>query len=151
MQIYILFFSLSLLNTIRRGFFPVVIFSVWTLKASDAFDKYLKLTFNPAATFFYLHHQSTGGETFTMDEHSPAQMCSGCEAANRIDWILRSWFVPRQWFPLCAGQRPAQNPCGMCFITGDGNPGRKISQPCPACFDDHSLSFSTHGTTLAEA
>lgn len=57
-------------------------FRVWTLKASDAFDKYLKQTFNPAATFFSSHQSIQHGETFTMEEHSSAKLCRGYEAAN---------------------------------------------------------------------
>lgn len=91
-----------------------------------------------------------------MEEHSSAKPCRRYEAANgkspKYTLHLKIVIHEQAVFPAV---RWPQNPSGFelrnVFHRRRREPGLKISQPCPACFDDHPMSFSTHGATLAEA
>lgn len=92
-----------------------------------------------------------------MEEHSSAKPCARrYEAANgkspKYTLHLKIVIHEQAVFPaVCWPQNPSGFELRNVFHRRRREPGLKISQPCPACFDDHPKSFSTHGATLAEA
>lgn len=152
MQIYIYIFFIIASEHNTQRILCVVIFSVWTLKASDAFDKYLKLPFNPVATFFYLHQSIRRGRNV---HNGRAQSCKDVQSLWSCKWKITSHLEKlihgQSVFPAACWPAEKKNPCWNVFHHCRREPGLKISQPCPACFDDHLLSFPTRGPTLAEA
>lgn len=101
-----------------------------TQKPLNAFDKYLKRTLNPAATFSSSHQSIQHGETFTTDERSPAKPCRGYEAANgkspKYTLHLKIVIHEQTAFPAVRWPETCTKPLlglssGMCFIAGGGN------------------------------
>lgn len=152
MQIFILvfYFFNYLFWTQYTEDSSVVIFSVWTLKASDTFDKYLKRTFNPPATFFSSHQSIQRGETLTMDEHSPAKLCRGYGAANgkspKYSVHHKILIHEQAAVSCCVLARDMHKTLrrlssGICLISGDGNLDSRFlnlvlpvltTTPCPS-------------------
>lgn len=145
-HVFIIFFIVSQYAT---DFF-VVILGVWTPKAFDSLDKYLKLTFNPPATFFHSHQSIHPAEKLLQWTSAVLRRCAEVvklQIEKRPRFTL-DFKVLNHDQAAVSWSATWKKPLWNVFHHWRREPGLQNSQPCPACFDDHLLSFSTQHDPL---